>query len=94
MARPVNGGANEGVVFRRRSSLGHRSCLNAMSSRRTAFMRWIDGELKANKGLAQRVEALVNEMKIKQRLQKLEDEEDLRSIRAARAELKVKGTIA
>lgn len=63
-----------------------------MSLKRTTFMRWVDRKLRANWDFARRVAALVNEMKIEQRLRKIEDEEDRRSIRAARAEMKVKGT--
>lgn len=64
-----------------------------MSLKRTAFMRWIDRELKANKDFARCVAELLNGMKIEQRLQKLENEEDRRAIRTARAEMKRKGTI-
>ena len=35
-----------------------------MSARKTPFMRWIDGQLKADRAFARRVDALVNEMKI------------------------------
>jgi|ERR1039458_974120 antitoxin (DNA-binding transcriptional repressor) of toxin-antitoxin stability system len=92
-------------------------------------MQWIDGEIKAVKGLARRVSKLASAMKAEswgvsecvldrarggervvlrqggravaalvpiadlKLLQKLEDEKDLRDIRAARIEMKRKGTI-
>jgi hypothetical protein len=39
-----------------------------MGPKKTAFMRWIDGQLKADKDFARRVGELVNEMKIEQKL--------------------------
>ena len=33
-----------------------------MREKKTAFMQWIDGQLKADKAFARRVDALVSEM--------------------------------
>ena len=46
-----------------------------MSPKQTAFMRWIDGELEADKDFARRVDSLVNEMKIGQELVALREME-------------------
>jgi len=46
-----------------------------MSAKKTSFMQWVDGQLKADKDLARRVDELVNEMKIEQELVALREKE-------------------
>lgn len=53
-----------------------------MREKKTAFMQWIDGQLKADKAFARRVDALVSEMKIEQELVALREKRGI-SQRAA-----------
>lgn len=55
-----------------------------MSVKKTAFMRWIDGQLRADKAFARRVDALVNEMKIEQELVALREKKGISQRAAAR----------
>ena len=55
-----------------------------MSVKKTAFMQWIDGELKADKAFARRVDTLVNEMKIEQELVALREKRGISQRAAAR----------
>jgi predicted XRE-type DNA-binding protein len=55
-----------------------------MSAKKTAFMRWIDGELKSDKAFARRVDELVNEMKIEQELVALRERRGISQRAAAK----------
>ncbi len=55
-----------------------------MSAKKTAFMRWIDGQLRADKGFAHRVDELVNGMKIEQELVALREKRGISQRAAAR----------
>ncbi len=55
-----------------------------MSARKTPFMQWIDGQLKADKAFARRVDALVNEMKIEQELVALREKRGISQRAAAK----------
>jgi predicted XRE-type DNA-binding protein len=55
-----------------------------MRAKKTAFMHWIDGQLKADKGFARRVDELVNEMKIEQELVALREKRGISQRVAAR----------
>ncbi len=55
-----------------------------MSAKKTAFMRWIDGELRADKDFARRVDELVNEMKIEQELVALRERRGISQRAAAK----------
>jgi predicted XRE-type DNA-binding protein len=55
-----------------------------MSAKRTAFMQWIDGQLKADKTFGRRVDALVNEMKIEQELVALREKRGISQRAAAK----------
>ncbi len=55
-----------------------------MSARKMPFMKWIDGELKADKAFARRVEELVSEMKIEQELVALREKRGISQRAAAR----------
>ena len=45
--------------------------------KRTGFMKWIDGQLEADPGLAREVDELVNEMKLEQELVALREKRGL-----------------
>jgi predicted XRE-type DNA-binding protein len=55
-----------------------------MSAKKTAFMKWIDGELRADKAFARRVDELVSEMKIEQELVALREKRGISQRAAAR----------
>jgi predicted XRE-type DNA-binding protein len=55
-----------------------------MSAKKTAFMKWIDVQLKADKDFARRVDELVNEMKIEQELVALRQKRGISQHAAAR----------
>ena len=55
-----------------------------MSAKKTAFMQWIDGQLKADKDFARRVDEIVNEMKIEQELVALREKRGISQRAAAR----------
>ena len=55
-----------------------------MSAKKTAFMQWIDGQLKADKGFSRRVDELVNEMKIEQELVALREKRGISQRAAAK----------
>lgn len=55
-----------------------------MSARKTAFMHWLDGQLKGDKDLARRVDELVNEMKIEQELVALREKKGISQRAAAK----------
>ena len=55
-----------------------------MSAKKTAFMRWMDGELRADKDFARRVDELVNEMKIEQELVALRERRGISQRAAAK----------
>lgn len=55
-----------------------------MSAKKTAFMRWIDGELRSDKAFARRVDELVNEMKIEQELVALRERRGISQRAAAK----------
>lgn len=55
-----------------------------MSARKTPFMKWVDGELRADRAFARRVEELVNEMKIEQELVALREKRGISQRAAAR----------
>jgi predicted XRE-type DNA-binding protein len=55
-----------------------------MSAKKAAFMRWIEGELRADKDFARRVDELVNEMKIEQELVALRERRGISQRAAAK----------
>jgi predicted XRE-type DNA-binding protein len=55
-----------------------------MSAKKTAFMQWVDGQLKADKDFARRVDELVSEMKIEQELVALRERRGISQRAAAR----------
>ncbi len=55
-----------------------------MSAKKTAFMQWIDSQLKADKAFARRVDVLVNEMKIEQELVALREKRGISQRAAAK----------
>lgn len=52
--------------------------------KKTAFMRWIDGQLGADPRLAREVDELVNEMRLEQELTALREKRGLSQRQAAR----------
>ena len=55
-----------------------------MSAKKTAFMRWMESELRADKDFARRVDEIVNEMKIEQDLVALREKRGISQRAAAR----------
>jgi predicted XRE-type DNA-binding protein len=55
-----------------------------MSAKKTAFMQWIDGQLKADKDFARQVDELINEMKIEQELVALREKRGISQRAAAK----------
>jgi len=55
-----------------------------MSAKKTAFMQWIDGQLKADKDFARQVDELINEMKIEQDLVALREKRGISQRAAAK----------
>ena len=55
-----------------------------MSVKKTAFMRWVDGELRSDKDFSRRVDELVNEMKIEQELVALRERRGISQRAAAK----------
>ncbi|MEO8585034.1 MAG: XRE family transcriptional regulator [Acidobacteriota bacterium] len=55
-----------------------------MSAKKTAFMQWVDGQLKGDKDFARRVDELVNEMKIEQELVALREKRGISQRAAAK----------
>ena len=55
-----------------------------MSAKKTAFMQWVDGQLKSDKDFARRVDELVNEMKIEQELVALREKRGISQRAAAK----------
>jgi len=55
-----------------------------MSTKKTAFMNWIDGQLKADKDFSRRVDELVSEMKIEQELVALREKRGISQRAAAK----------
>ncbi len=55
-----------------------------MSAKKTPFMKWIDGELRADGAFARRVDELVSEMKIEQELVALREKRGISQRAAAR----------
>ena len=56
----------------------------ASPAKKTSFMQWVDGQLKADKDLTRRVDELVNEMKIEQELVALREKKGISQRAAAR----------
>lgn len=56
----------------------------ASPAKKTPFMQWVDGQLKADSDLARRVDELVNEMKIEQELVALREKKGISQREAAR----------
>jgi predicted XRE-type DNA-binding protein len=55
-----------------------------MSAKKTAFMKWVDGQLDSDKDFARRVDELVSEMKIEQELLALRESRGISQRAAAR----------
>ena len=55
-----------------------------MSAKKTSFMKWVDGELRADRAFGRRVDELVSEMKIEQELVALREKRGISQRAAAR----------